>query len=179
MVHHRHRSNAPKVLVTLCIRCHIRIHRSSGIRHWLSGLPLQLWRELHEPMQLRLALHSRQATDAPTVPPSGRPPGAGLSPRVNTPAAALPHPIAGQHRRALRVRNFPDLPESYADRLDCKPLARPDEYLLSSASDESSKRARSYVRSLALSGTADADWTDVSSHKGRHLAEAYGSRHEG
>ena len=58
-------------------------------------------------------------------------------------------------------------------------ITRLDEYLLSSASDESSKGARSYVRSLALSGTADADWTDVSSHKGRHLAEAYGSRHEG
>jgi hypothetical protein len=58
-------------------------------------------------------------------------------------------------------------------------VARLDEYLLlSSASDESSKGARSYVRSLALSGTADADWTDVSSHKGRHLADAYGSRHE-
>ena len=57
-------------------------------------------------------------------------------------------------------------------------VARLDEYLLSSPSDESSKGARAYVRSLALSGTADADWTDVSSHKGRHLAEAYGSRHE-
>ena len=58
-------------------------------------------------------------------------------------------------------------------------VARLDEYLLSSASDESSKGERSYAGSLALSGTADADWTDVSSHKGRHLAEVYGSRHEG
>ena len=80
LVHHRDRSNAPKVLLTLCIRCHIRIHRSSGVRHWLSGLLLQLWRELHqhEPMQLRLALHSRQRTDAP----SERPACSGLSPRV-------------------------------------------------------------------------------------------------
>src|ERR1700687_5844621 len=27
LVHHRAGSNAPKILVTLCIRCHIRIHR--------------------------------------------------------------------------------------------------------------------------------------------------------
>ncbi len=58
-------------------------------------------------------------------------------------------------------------------------VARLDEYLSSSASDETSNIARSYTRSLALSGTADATWTDVSSHKGRHLAEVYGSGHEG
>jgi len=57
LVHHRDRHNEPKVLVTLCSRCHVRIHRSLGVRHWLSGLLLKLWRELHrhEPMQLRLA----------------------------------------------------------------------------------------------------------------------------
>jgi hypothetical protein len=58
-------------------------------------------------------------------------------------------------------------------------VARLDEYLLSSASDESGKSARSYARSLALSGTGEADWTNVSSHKWRHLAEVYGSRNEG
>jgi hypothetical protein len=58
LVHHRDRHNEPKVLVTLCSRCHVRIHHSLGVRHWLSGLLLKLWRELHrhEPMQLRLAL---------------------------------------------------------------------------------------------------------------------------
>jgi hypothetical protein len=57
LVHHRTRSNAPKVLVTLCIRCHSRIHRSLGVRHWLSGLLLKLWCELHqhEPMQMQFA----------------------------------------------------------------------------------------------------------------------------
>ena len=40
-------------------------------------------------------------------------------------------------------------------------VARLDEYLSASASDESSKGARSYARSLALSGTADADCTDL------------------
>jgi hypothetical protein len=58
LIHHRDRHNEPKVLVTLCSRCHVRIHRSLGVRHWLSGLLLKLWREphRHEPMQLRLAL---------------------------------------------------------------------------------------------------------------------------
>jgi hypothetical protein len=60
-----------------------------------------------------------------------------------------------------------------------KLVARLDEYLSSSASDESSGGARSYARSLALSGTSDADWTDLSSHKGRHLSGVYASRLEG
>jgi hypothetical protein len=57
LVHHRDRSNESNLLVTLCIRCHVRIHRSLGIRHWLSGVLLKLWRELHQhdPMQLQLA----------------------------------------------------------------------------------------------------------------------------
>ena len=54
-------------------------------------------------------------------------------------------------------------------------VARLDEYL-SAPADENAKSACSYVRSLALSGTGDADQTDVSSHKGRHLAEVYASR---
>jgi hypothetical protein len=58
LVHHRDRSNEPNFLVTVCIRCHIRIHRSLGVRYWLSGMLLKLWRELHQhdPMQLQLAL---------------------------------------------------------------------------------------------------------------------------
>lgn len=58
-------------------------------------------------------------------------------------------------------------------------VARLDEYLSSSPSDESSKSTQSYARSLALSGTGDADRSDVSSHKGRYLAEVYASRREG
>ena len=34
----------------------------------------------------------------------------------------------------------------------------------------------SYARSLALAGTAHSDYTDVSSHKGKHLAEVYAPR---
>jgi hypothetical protein len=57
LVHHRYPRNEPKLLVTLCTRCHVRIHRSLGVRYWLSGLLLKLWRELHqhEPVQLPLA----------------------------------------------------------------------------------------------------------------------------
>lgn len=67
LVHHRDRSNEPKLLVTLCIRCHVRIHRSLGVRHWLSGPLLKLWRELHrhEPMQLQFALRSVAKKDYP------------------------------------------------------------------------------------------------------------------
>ena len=71
LVHHRDRSNEPDLLVTLCIRCHVRIHRSLGVRYWLSGLVLKLWRELHrhEPMQLQLALNAfEQARDAALAP---------------------------------------------------------------------------------------------------------------
>jgi hypothetical protein len=44
------------MLVTLCIRCHIRIHHSSGLRYWVSQMLVRLWRELHAktPMQLQL-----------------------------------------------------------------------------------------------------------------------------
>ena len=56
VVHHRASSNSSALLVTLCIRCHTRIHRGSGLKHWLAGTLLRLWRELHRraPVQLRL-----------------------------------------------------------------------------------------------------------------------------
>ena len=40
----------------------------------------------------------------------------------------------------------------------------------------SSDKTRSYTRTLALSGTAQSDWSDVSSNKGKHLAEVYATR---
>jgi hypothetical protein len=43
----------------------------------------------------------------------------------------------------------------------------------------SRKRSKpSYAHTLALAGTAHSGWTDVSSHKGKHLAEVYAPRHE-
>jgi hypothetical protein len=56
VVHHRDRRNRADLLVTLCIRCHIRIHHSSGSRYWFSEMLVRLWRELHpnDPVQLQL-----------------------------------------------------------------------------------------------------------------------------
>jgi hypothetical protein len=66
VVHHRDRSNAPALLVTLCIRCHTRIHCGSGLRHWLAGTLLRLWRELHrrDPVQLQLVLSNAAKKDS-------------------------------------------------------------------------------------------------------------------
>ncbi len=56
VVHHRDRRNRADLLVTLCIRCHMRIHHSSGWRYWFSEMLVRLWRELHpnDPVQLQL-----------------------------------------------------------------------------------------------------------------------------
>ena len=42
------------------MRCHVRIHRAIGLRHWLTGRLLTLWRELHprDPEQLRLVFNN-------------------------------------------------------------------------------------------------------------------------
>ncbi len=80
VVHHRDRRNQPESLVTLCIRCHMRIHRSSGFRYWFSAILMRLWRDLHprDPVQLQLALknaakkhtsgNSREKTSVVTMP---------------------------------------------------------------------------------------------------------------
>jgi hypothetical protein len=62
VVHHRDRRNRADLLVTLCIRCHIRIHHSAGLRYWFSGMLLRLWRELHpnDPVQLQLSLRNAE-----------------------------------------------------------------------------------------------------------------------
>ena len=56
VVHHRDRRNRANLLVTLCIRCHIRIHRSSGLRYWFSEMLARLWRELHPNASMQLQL---------------------------------------------------------------------------------------------------------------------------
>ena len=42
--------------------------------------------------------------------------------------------------------------------------------------EETSDQSRSFARMLALSGIGNSDWNDVSSHKGKHLAEVYAPR---
>ena len=61
VVHHRDRYNQADLLVTLCIRCHIRIHRSSGLRCWFSTMLVRLWRELHPNVPMQLQLTFRKA----------------------------------------------------------------------------------------------------------------------
>jgi hypothetical protein len=60
VVHHRDRRNRTNLLVTLCIRCHVRIHRSPGLKYWLSEILVRLWRELHPnaPVQLQLSFQN-------------------------------------------------------------------------------------------------------------------------
>ena len=61
VVHHRDRYNQADLLVTLCIRCHIRIHRSSELRCWFSTMLVRLWRELHPNVSMQLQLTFRKA----------------------------------------------------------------------------------------------------------------------
>jgi hypothetical protein len=58
VVHHRAGRNVKPLLVTLCIRCHVRLHHSLGFRRWVPEALLGLWRELHPgpPLQLQLPL---------------------------------------------------------------------------------------------------------------------------
>lgn len=58
VVHHREERNAKALLITLCVRCHVRLHRSRRLRYWVPEVLLRLWRELHPagPMQLQLPL---------------------------------------------------------------------------------------------------------------------------
>jgi len=60
VVHHRDRHNRTNLLVTLCIRCHIRIHRSSGLKYWFSEILVRLWHELHPnaPIQVQLSFQN-------------------------------------------------------------------------------------------------------------------------
>jgi hypothetical protein len=62
VVHHRDRHNQADLLVTLCIRCHIRIHHASGLKYWFSKTLVRLWRELHPsaPMQLQLTFRNAE-----------------------------------------------------------------------------------------------------------------------
>jgi hypothetical protein len=58
VVHHRDERNASPLLITLCIRCHVRLHHSRRFRSWAPEALLGLWNELHPsaPVQLQLAL---------------------------------------------------------------------------------------------------------------------------
>jgi hypothetical protein len=65
VVHHRDRCNRADVLVALCIRCHVRIHHSLGLRYWFSEILVRLWRELHpnHPVQLQLIFRNTRKSE--------------------------------------------------------------------------------------------------------------------
>lgn len=58
-------------------------------------------------------------------------------------------------------------------------VAQLNEHLSSISAQNVCSRREPYSRTLALSGIAHADRSDVSSHKGKHLAEAYAARQDG
>jgi hypothetical protein len=66
VVHHRTGDNAKQVLITLCVRCHVSVHRTRSLRRWLPEALLELWRELHphEVVQMQLPLAVRKAAAA-------------------------------------------------------------------------------------------------------------------
>jgi hypothetical protein len=60
LVHHRARDSEERTLITLCIRCHIRVHRWRWFRHRVSSMLVLLWIKLHAgaPFQLQLPLRT-------------------------------------------------------------------------------------------------------------------------
>jgi hypothetical protein len=56
LVHHRDRHNEKRLLITLCISCHVQLHRYRGISRWVPKVLLELWSEIHpgQPLQLQL-----------------------------------------------------------------------------------------------------------------------------
>jgi hypothetical protein len=66
VVHHRDECNAKPLLITLCIRCHVRLHRSRRLRYWVPEALLGLWRELHPAAPLQLQLPFAVTSGTPT-----------------------------------------------------------------------------------------------------------------
>jgi hypothetical protein len=64
IVHHRTGENARKVLITLCVRCHVRLHRTRALRHWIPEPLLELWRELNPNALTQYQLPLRAVTSA-------------------------------------------------------------------------------------------------------------------
>jgi hypothetical protein len=67
LVHHRGGHNERRLLITLCISCHVRLHRYRGLSRWIPKVLLELWSEIHpgQPLQLQLPLAvTKRAADA-------------------------------------------------------------------------------------------------------------------
>jgi hypothetical protein len=63
LVHHRATDSEERTLITLCIRCHIRVHRWRWFRHRVSATLVQLWTERHAGAPLQLQLPLRTASE--------------------------------------------------------------------------------------------------------------------
>jgi hypothetical protein len=63
LVHHRATDSEERSLITLCIRCHIRVHRWRWFRHLVPSTLVQLWTELHAGAPLQLQLPLRTASE--------------------------------------------------------------------------------------------------------------------
>ena len=67
LIHHRDGRNERRLLITLCISCHVRLHRYRGFSRWIPKVLLELWSEIHpgQPLQLQLpfAISSRGADE--------------------------------------------------------------------------------------------------------------------
>jgi hypothetical protein len=76
LVHHRDGLNERRLLIILCISCHVRLHRYRGLSRWIPKALLELWSEIHpgQPLQLQLPFAiSARAADEIVGPESGEP----------------------------------------------------------------------------------------------------------
>jgi hypothetical protein len=54
-VHHRRPGRHDRdLLISVCIRCHTRLHRLAGLRRWVPRLLAELWEEAHPGVPLQL-----------------------------------------------------------------------------------------------------------------------------
>jgi hypothetical protein len=56
LVHHSDGHNERRLLITLCISCHVRLHRYRGLNGWIPKVLLELWSEIHPGQRLQLQL---------------------------------------------------------------------------------------------------------------------------
>jgi hypothetical protein len=97
VVHHRSGDNQKRRLITLCIGCHVRVHRYRALRSWVPEVLLRLWRERHprEPVQLQLLFGVKRQVSPLAKPLSARPltPTEGESPADVSGAPGLGPPL--------------------------------------------------------------------------------------
>jgi hypothetical protein len=91
VVHHRSGDNQKRRLITLCIGCHVRVHRYRGLRRWVPEVLLKLWRERHPrgPVQLQLQFCVKPQVSPRAQPFNARP----LTQSEGSGAPVVPEPL--------------------------------------------------------------------------------------